>query len=255
MANQTNHRVDQHAQSDGTMPTSDDAAIKTLLESVSVPENLNERIKSRLRVAGLIDPCLASSSFTDQTNTDQTEKSSNEPLIVADPGVRFGERTRRAILMLAMAAMLAGLAFLANQWRQPSEGEWLVKQCHDVLGLWEQDNPANLELETNLANVPSSVREQLTRVTMRGTRSLAALGSRFKGTLYRLDAVGGNSLVLLKLSDLPTVRGLNSRFSVLPTPSGGWSLVALQLNNETYVLAAQCTQQQLMSFIRRPVVT
>ena len=250
MAKQSNHRVDQHAHDDGTMPTSDDAAIKTLLESVPVPENLNERIKSRLRVAGLIDPCLASSSFTDPM-----EKSINEPLIVAEPGVRWGERTRRAILMLAMAAMLAGLAFLANQWRQPSESEWLVKQCHDVLDKWDQDNPANLEIETNLSNVPSSVREQLARVTMRGTRSLAALGSRFKGTLYRLDAAGGDSLVLLKLSDLPAVRGLNSRFSVLPTPSGGWSLVALQLNNETYVLAARCTQQELMSFIRHPVVT
>lgn len=250
MANATNHRIDQHPDDDGRMPTSDDAAIKTLLESVPVPENLNERIKSRLRVAGLIDPCLASSDYSDQT-----VKTLDEPLIVSEPGARFGERTRRAILIMAMAAMLAGLAFLANQWRQPSEREWLVKQCHDVLDKWEQDNPANLEIETNLANVPSSVREQLARVTMRGTRSLAALGSRFKGTLYRLDAANGHSLVLLKLSDLPTVRGLNSRFSVLPTPSGGWSLVALQLNNETYVLAAQCTEQQLMSFIRRPVVT
>ncbi len=260
MAKHTN-QLDQ----DDGLSAGDEARIKSMLEAVRVPENLNERIKSRLRLSMLVDPCLdiddraaelVKPNGSSETAVPQTlEPSSTAPLSTAQSASVAGERTRRGLVMLAMAAALAGLAFLANQWRQPNEHDWLVRQCQAVLGNWEQDNPANLESEASLAELPPGVLEQLTRVTLRGTRSLAALGSKFKGTLYRLDAADGRSLVLMRLSELPAVRGLNSRFSNLHTPSGGWSLVALQLNNETFVLAAECTDQQLMNYIRRPVVT
>ena len=289
MANHLNTQPDE----DDMLSNSERARLKTLLEAVPVPENLNERIKSRLRVAMLVDPCVntrvegreyaplsenptaehrdasrqdattiglsipsnatsASASYATASETSSATKAESE-LEFDAPG-RLA-RTRRMILVLAMAAALSGLAFLFNQWRQPNEHAWLVQQCQSILNRWEDDNPANLEIDSNLAALPSSVREQLTRVTLRGTRSLAALGTKFNGTLFRLDAADGHSLILVRLADLPAVRGLNSRFSILPTPSGGWSLVALQVNNETYVLASECTEQQLMSYIRSPVVT
>ncbi len=236
-----------------------DRRIQSLLAAVPVPENLNERIKSRLRMQLLVDPCL-------EPGVDDGLESNAQPNLIGSE-VRTGQiaqptgdargvdRWRRAFLAVALAGMLAGFAILANRWGQPHERDWLVSQSHSLLEKWEQDNPANLVTGGSLAEVPATVREQLTRVTLRGTRSLTDLSSRFKGTLYRLDAADGHSLLLIKLTDLPAVRGLNSRFSGLTTPSGGWSLAALQVNNETFVLAAECTQEQLMGYVRRPVVT
>lgn len=254
MANSNQQQLDNPILDDG-----DDARIKLMLEAVPVPASLNERIKSRLREALLVDAGRTS-------NVDDVGESGDKvgtrtawegrPTVTVGRSTRsVGEHLRRALVMMGLAATLAGLAFLANRWRQPNEREWLVQHCQSILGNWELDNPANLEVDANLADLPSSVHEQMARVTLRGTRSVAALSSKFKGTLYRLDAADGRSLILLRLADLPLVRGLNSRFSDLPTPSGGWSLIALQVNNETFVLAAECTQQQLMNYIRRPVVT
>lgn len=243
---------------------SEEARILARLSKVAVPENLDERIKARLRTALLVDPCLESASACQSNDSLKVaperlvaEKVAAENYLETE-GTNVGKTTgfvRRAVLVLAMAAALAGIAFLTNQWRQPSEREWLVAQCHIVLDRWEQDNPANLATNGNWGDVPVAVREQLARVTLRGTRSIAELTNKFKGTLYRLDTADGHSLLLVRLVDLPTVRGLNSRFAALHTPSGGWSLAALQVNNETYVLAADCTEQQLMNYIRLPVVT
>lgn len=258
------NEMNLHPENEST-EASDDGRIKSMLETVSIPENLNARIKSRVRVAMLAEPCLLETAnevpgdaMNIPSQNDAIDDSYDEPLVAVpstELRVGLGERTRRASLILAMAAALAGFAYLANQWRQPNEREWLVKQSHTILEKWEQDNPANLEVESKLADLPAPVREQMARVTLRGTRSLADLGAKFQGTLYRMDAADGRSLILVRLKELPVVRGMNSRFSILPTPSGGWSLVALQLNKETFVLAAECTEQQLMNYIRRPVVT
>lgn len=265
MANQFHQHLDGPGLDDG-----DDARIKMMLESVPVPANLNERIKSRLRDALLVDAGKAAGlKPNDAVGADVEMQSASDGRRALDDGTAwegrskgegrvaraFGERTRRVLVMMALAATLAGLAFLANRWRQPNEREWLVQHCQSILGKWELDNPANLDVEANLTDLPSTVREQLARVTLRGTRSIAALSAKSQGTLYRLDAADGHSLILLRLSELPAVRGLTSRFSSLLTPSGGWSLVALQLNNETFVLAVEGTEQQLMNYIRRPVVT
>lgn len=237
----------------------EDGRIKAMLEAVTIPEGLNARIKSRIQTAALVDlslralaPVAPSNSVDETIQTNEQTPTST----VALPGqATWGDYTRRAVLILAIAASLTGLAYLANQWRQPHEREWLVKQSQTILENWEQDNPANLQSETNLADLPASVREQLARVTARGSRSLVALGSKYQGTLYRLDSADGRSLVLMRIKDLPLVRGMNSRFVSLQTPSGGWSLMALQVNNETFVLAAECTREQLMNYIRRPMVT
>ncbi len=138
-----------------------------------------------------------------------------------------------------------------------AQGEtWLVKQCHDLLVRFEADDPSQLERNENVLQVvPATIRNQLGRLSPIGKRSMSALHAGWQGDVLMLRGGHAGSLVLLCFDEFPLVRGLNSRFELLPTASGGWSLAASTSGKQTFVLAATCTDQQLMQSLLRPAIT
>jgi len=274
---------------------SEDTLLKAALQDVPLPPGLAQRLKARIRaeyqnptssslasaqamtrdesLRAAVSSALSESSVgtageavpaslsrdialggvkesSDQANSD-------EPTIDEQVGGgHSGGWLRRSILLAALAAGICGFAVLARQWTRPAESSWLAAQCDSILVKIEEDNPANWHSVSQ--PVPPGLlraQSQLVRVAIVAERSLPELGFKNQGTVYRLDAGDGRGIYLMRLEALPAVRGVTSRFEILPTPSGGWSLAAMTVGNETFVLAAACTEKQIFNYIRRPDLT
>lgn len=225
-----------------------DVRLQSALQAVPVPALLASRIKAAMQQH-------LSAQSEGQVELQVQPKGLPKELSEELPGLRSSGLLRRAILVMALAAGLAGFAFLANQWRQPTEQSTLIAQCNTLLESWEQGNPADFNREPVQLEIPGQVQSQLVPIAVMSRSDFGKSGTKFSGTLLRLNAGNGQGLVLIRLPNLSSVRGLTSRFTVLPTPSGGWSMAALSINSETYVLASVGTEQQLFSFIRQAAVT
>lgn len=260
-----------------------EAAIQQALHAVNLPPGLLGRLQSavsaqlELRHAAASRPApeVGSPSSAPSLQTDLTSLEAevlltsallgpdnrpspvqvDERVLTTDPQAESGI-FRRSVLVLAVAAAISGFAFLARQWTLPAEKSWLTAQSNVILEKVEQDNPANWRVSEHVSlMLPPSVQAQLARVAVVGERSLSDFGVKNRGTIYWLDSGDGVGLFLLRIQALPTIRGLTSRFEILPTPSGGWSLAALNVGDETFVLAAACTKEQMFNYIKRPDVT
>lgn len=274
MADQpTNHRVDNPAGNG----LGEDALLKAALLDVPLPAGLGSRLKSRIRLqyeTSLSDSVTATGSATLDTRDEPLNaaiQASTTASSIADEAdstidvVRAsiasesdlakdepaGRWVRRSFLLAALAAGICGFAYLARQWTRPAEPTWLASHCDSILVQIDNDNPANWRPVTQPVSALARVQSQLVRMAVVAERPLTALGSKLAGTVYRLDAGDGRAIFLMRLESLPAVRGLTSRFEILPTPSGGWSLAAMTTGKETYVLAANCTEQQIFTYIRR----
>ncbi|MGN6134625.1 MAG: hypothetical protein ACTHOU_08995 [Aureliella sp.] len=265
MAERTDHsRADEFSH--------DPVLIQAALNDVTVPAGLDERIKSALRArlephrspTSTLDDASSRSlsrSDLDSTSLGSSDLSSHSQRAADPSGAEVGgggqrEWLRRSLIVLALAAGICGFALLASRWTRSPEPSWLASHCKLILEKIDDENPATWErLERDSPDIPAAVKAQLARVAFVARRPLAGLGSKLEGTLYRLDAGDGRGIILMKLDSLPTIRGLTSRFEVLPQPSGGWSLAAMSVGRETFVLAAACTEQQIFSYIRRLALT
>ena len=217
----------------------DDPWLKSALHDVPLPAGLAERLKSGIK------------SQLPQTDSVHSASAVESTTQSADAGW-----LRRSFIVLALAAGISGFAFLANRWTRLAEPRWLAGQCDAILAQLEKDNLAAWERVDQAApKLPPAVTSQFTRIGFIAQRPLAAISPEMHGMIYRLDAGDGRGIVLLKFERLPAVRGLTSRFEILPTPSGGWSLAAMTIGNETYVLAGACTEQQLFGYVRRLALT
>lgn len=224
-------------------PVDDEPLLKAAVLDVTIPAGLDARLKSALRSRFLADPAPS----VPQVST--VERA------IAEDTEEVGW-LRRGAIVLALAAAIVGFAVLASRWTRPTEPSWLARQCELVLESLENENPATWQrIDREAPDVPAAVKSQLARVTFVSQRPWAAANSKMNGTLYRLDAGDGRGIILMKLPALSAVRGLTSRFEVLPTPSGGWSLAVMSVGAETYVLAAACTEQQIFTYIRRQALT
>lgn len=261
----------------------DDARLKAALSDVAVPTGLHLRLKSALRSHSRLTHAEDSQSTSSaplelrgatnhratpsvdraasSVDTEQLVGSRMESQLRSAPDATLTEATdigwrRRSIIALALAAGICGFAFLASRWTGPAEPTWLARQCNFILEKMEPENPASWQpIDQADSSIPSSVKSQLARVAFVGQRPLAAFSQKFGGSVYRIDAGDGRTVVLMRMQALPAVRGLTSRFEILSTPSGGFSLAAMTIGKETFVLAAACTDQQMMNYIRRPALT
>ncbi len=233
-----------------------DRQIQSRLHDVAVPSGLAARLKQAVSTAteatspeaAFVVAC--SQVATPEQSTSLAVGSAVKPSELEEGWVR------RTAIVSALVAGLCGFAWLASYWTRPADPEWLASGCSMILEQVEQENVALWPKSTQSVAVElSRVQSQLVRVQILGERSLAGLKSQWQGTVYRLDAGDGRGLMLIKLMALPPVRGLNSRFEVIPTPSGGWSLVAMSIGKETYVLAGPCTERQIFQYIRRADLT
>ena len=257
-----------------------DARFKAVITDVSVPPELATRLKATLQARYLLGShaessdtqtlspaglgSIAVSAAAEAGNSparDGNVQPSNPSASMADEarsgvGDDSGGWLRRSFLAAALAASVGGFAVLANRWTRPAEPAWLAQQSNAIMEQLENDNLANWRRITQApAGVPAAVKSQLARLAYVAERPLSAFSAKVEGDVYRLDAGDGRGIFLLKMQSLPQVRGLSARFEILPTPSGGWSFAAMTVGEETYVLAAACTEQQMFNYIRRLAVT
>lgn len=255
----------------------EDALLKAVLDDVPLPAGLAERLKARVRAqyvdaldAGArgnnaLDNNALSDNFASALAQPNMQAESPETASAVVPSSILTESVgdeqtggwlRRSILVAALAASICGFAYVAREWTRPAEPTWLAAQCDLILAKIEEDNPANWQrIGEPMPAALRRVQSQLVRLKAVAERPLAALGSKMSGAVYRLDAGDGRGIYLMRLESLPAVRGLTSRFEILPTPSGGWTLVAMTDGKETFVLAAACTEQQIFAYIRRADLT
>ena len=260
----------------------DDAWLRSALHDAPVPTGLDARLKSAIKskLAQMSQSSSASQAALQPSSPDILAEENHrhaelcQPSTVADQiitvlgNARDEDSTaspadpadrnwlRRAFIVLALAAGIGGFAFLSNRWARPAEPRWLAGQCDAILQRLEKDNLDGWQrIDQAGPKLPSAVTSQLTRIGFLSQQPLASLSPKLSGVVYRLDAGDGRGILLLRLERLPAVRGLTSRFEVLPTPSGGWSLAAMTVGGETYVLAGACTERQLFGYIRRLALT
>lgn len=269
MAEQPNHPAALGHAATGDA-SQEDALFRAALTDVPLPAGLAERLKARVcaQYAAALDnnapgnnPLshnVAPAQPNIQAESPETTSAVVPSSILAESvsDEQSGGWLRRSILVAALAASICGFAYVAREWTRPAEPTWLAAQCDSILAKIEEDNPANWQrIGEPMPAALRRVQSQLVRLKAVAERPLAALGSKLSGEVYRLDAGDGRGIYLMRLESLPPVRGLTSRFEILPTPSGGWTLVAMTDGKETFVLAAACTEQQIFAYIRRADLT
>lgn len=240
----------------------DDDALKSALFDVPIPVGLAERLKSAAR-AHLRQIEAASSTgqvptpplqeYTALQEYTEAKLLPNQSLPIeslSTEALPTSGWLRNSMLLLAVAASVIGFAFLAKSWTAPTEPSWLTSQCHSALLKLESDGGGGQPPTLPTPAVLATVMNQLIPMKFVDERPLTALSAKLKGTLYHLEVGDGRKIVLMRLPALPSVRGVSSRFSILSTRSGGWSMAAMCVGNETIVLAARCTDQQLLGYLR-----
>lgn len=213
----------------------EDSRLRAALFDVPIPIGLADRLKAATRAQ--------SRQLADTTPSLHDSTTPSLP-------IRSAEWMRRAALVAVIAASIFGFAFLARSWTAPTEPSWLTAQCESVLMKIESETGGGQPASQPTPAVLATVLNQLFPMKVVGERPMAELSAKLKGRVYHLQAGDGRKFVLLRLAALPSVRGVSARFSSLPTRSGGWSMAAMTVGNETIVLAAKCTNKQLMGYLR-----
>ena len=250
----------------------DDAVIKAAVMDIPVPTDLPSRLKTALRShyrltaepTQQVVPCTLADTLAPSTANPTTGHELARTSDLSGPPLSTSETKdagdvgwmRRTFLVAALAAGVSGFAVLANRWTRPAEPAWLAQQCNAIMEKLESDNPADWKrVDHAPITIPTSVKSQLIRVAYVAERPLAAFNTKIDGVIYRLDAGDGRGIFLIKMQTLPPVRGMTSRFEILPTPSGGWSFATMTHGEDTFVLAAAGTEQQMFNYIRRLALT
>lgn len=250
---------DQSEQPSDEFDAQYDSVLRSALLNVTIPAGLQQRLKQRLGSAAAKLPD-ASSWIEPVIDGIQINRLESEPLVtLVSPEAGAPDEVgwlRRSVILALLAAGIGGFALLANQWTQPAEPMWLARQCDAILNRLERSNAdAWRPIESADSLVPAPVKSQLPRLAFVAQQPLLPLAGPIEGMLYRLDTGDGRAIVLIKTKHLPPIRGMTERFEILPTPSGGWALAAMSIGDETFVLAAACTEQQMLTYIRRRALT